>query len=212
MEKRYIISDASKLIDVESHVLRYWEEELGIEIPRNEMGHRYYTDYYIDLFRRIKNFKDSGFQLKAIKMVLPELMGEGEPEGSDISLAVRELKAKTHSENRYEMAEVRGEGSRIKEHGGMSPDEKLVFFKQFMGEIVSDAVKENNETVFAALNENGKNVSETVIKQMDYLLRLKEEQEEERFKRLDEIIRNYQKSQKEVAVGKEKRKKRRFLI
>jgi len=110
------------------------------------------------------------------------------------------------------MAEVRGEGSRIKEHGGMSPDEKLVFFKQFMGEIVSDAVKENNETVFAALNENGKNVSETVIKQMDYLLRLKEEQEEERFKRLDEIIRNYQKSQKEVAVGKEKRKKRRFLI
>ena len=38
--KRYMISDAAKLIDVETHVLRYWEEELDIQIPRNEMGHR----------------------------------------------------------------------------------------------------------------------------------------------------------------------------
>ena len=36
-EKRYIISDASKMLNVESHVLRYWEEELEIKIPRNEM-------------------------------------------------------------------------------------------------------------------------------------------------------------------------------
>ena len=37
-EKRYIISDASKMLNVESHVLRYWEEELEIKIQRNEMG------------------------------------------------------------------------------------------------------------------------------------------------------------------------------
>ena len=54
-EKRYIISDAAKIIDVESHVLRYWEEELEIEIPRNELGHRYYTDYYVELFKKIKD-------------------------------------------------------------------------------------------------------------------------------------------------------------
>ena len=29
-EVRYLISDASKKVDVETHVLRYWEEELGI--------------------------------------------------------------------------------------------------------------------------------------------------------------------------------------
>ena len=40
-QTRYIISDASKKIDVEPHVLRYWEEELHLEIKRNEMGHRY---------------------------------------------------------------------------------------------------------------------------------------------------------------------------
>ena len=30
-ETHYLISDASKKVDVESHVLRYWEEELEME-------------------------------------------------------------------------------------------------------------------------------------------------------------------------------------
>lgn len=46
----YLISDASRKVDVESHVLRYWEEELEMNIPRNEMGHRYYTDLHILAF------------------------------------------------------------------------------------------------------------------------------------------------------------------
>ena len=28
--KRYIISDAAKMVDVEAHVLRYWEDELEL--------------------------------------------------------------------------------------------------------------------------------------------------------------------------------------
>ena len=35
-----------KLVGVESHVLRYWEDELQLEIPRNGKSHRYYTDVY----------------------------------------------------------------------------------------------------------------------------------------------------------------------
>ena len=31
----YLISDAAKTLKVETHVLRYWEEELGLSIPRN---------------------------------------------------------------------------------------------------------------------------------------------------------------------------------
>ena len=54
MERRYIISDASEKTGLEAHVLRYWEEELGINIPRNEMGHRYYLDEHIELFRQVK--------------------------------------------------------------------------------------------------------------------------------------------------------------
>ena len=42
MEKvRYMISDAANMVQVESHVLRYWEEELELTVPRKELGHRY---------------------------------------------------------------------------------------------------------------------------------------------------------------------------
>ena len=34
---RYMISDAANMMQVESHVLRYWEEELELDVPRNEM-------------------------------------------------------------------------------------------------------------------------------------------------------------------------------
>ena len=55
---------------MEAHVLRYWEEELEPDIPHNELGHRYYTDFcYIRLFKQVKNLKEKGYQLKAIVSV-----------------------------------------------------------------------------------------------------------------------------------------------
>lgn len=73
-EVHYLISDASKKVDVETHVLRYWEDELGLSIPRNEMGHRYYTEFHIRLFCQVKKLKDKGYQLKAIKAALKQVM------------------------------------------------------------------------------------------------------------------------------------------
>ena len=36
-EKLYSVSEAVRLIGVESHVLRYWEEELNIPIQRTSL-------------------------------------------------------------------------------------------------------------------------------------------------------------------------------
>ncbi len=72
-QKRYMISDAAKMVDVESHVLRYWEDELKLPIERNEMGHRCYTEDNIQMFHHIKDLKEQGFQLKAIKALVPEM-------------------------------------------------------------------------------------------------------------------------------------------
>ena len=52
-EVRYMISDTARKVDVEAHVLRYWEEELEIPIARNEMGHRYYTPDDIALLKNM---------------------------------------------------------------------------------------------------------------------------------------------------------------
>lgn len=72
-EKKYSISEASRLLEVENHVLRYWEDELELKIPRNELGHRFYRDEEIQLLHCIKELKNKGFQLKAVKEVLPDL-------------------------------------------------------------------------------------------------------------------------------------------
>ena len=53
-EKRYLISDAAKVVQAEPHVLRYWEEELELPIQRTELGHRYYTEEDIQTFQNIK--------------------------------------------------------------------------------------------------------------------------------------------------------------
>lgn len=71
MEKlRYMISDAAAAVNVETHVLRYWEEELELSVPRNEMGHRYYTKENINEFLKIKELKEQGYQLKEVKNIL----------------------------------------------------------------------------------------------------------------------------------------------
>ena len=44
-ENKYTISEAARLLSVENHVLRYWEEELELKIPRNTA---------VTLYQRIK--------------------------------------------------------------------------------------------------------------------------------------------------------------
>ena len=73
MEKRYTVRQAVTLTGVKSYVLRYWEEELELRIGRNELGHRYYTPYDIQLFLKINELKSRGLQLKAIRTLIPRM-------------------------------------------------------------------------------------------------------------------------------------------
>ena len=69
-QKEYSVSEAVRLVGVESHVLRYWEEELQIEIKRTSQGHRVYSEQNIETFRKVRELKEHGLQLKAIRVVL----------------------------------------------------------------------------------------------------------------------------------------------
>lgn len=75
-EREYSVSEAVRLIGVESHVLRYWEEELHVPVGRSAQGHRMYSAHDIELFQRTKELKECGIQLKAIRLLL-----EGEEKG-----------------------------------------------------------------------------------------------------------------------------------
>lgn len=118
MGKIYYITEASNAVKVENHVLRYWEEELGLPVRRNEQGHRYYTEEDIRLLRKIKRLKDQGLQLKAIKLVLKG-MNYLPVEEEDIKnkgvVAVEEKDAQNKDTVAVEEKEVRNNGAAVEE-------------------------------------------------------------------------------------------------
>ena len=69
-QETYTIKDAAKKVQVEAHVLRYWEEELKLPIGRNEQGHRFYTEKDVELLGHVREWKQQGLQLKAIRLML----------------------------------------------------------------------------------------------------------------------------------------------
>lgn len=250
-EIHYLISDASKKVDVEAHVLRYWEEELKLDIPRNEMGHRYYTEFHIRLLKQVKVLKEKGYQLKAIKSALDRIMEEGngliisdEVLEEDMERALKECAAVSEQSARRsgrtserEVLAGRGplsggltskqngkgekeeslekaggekeEGSHFPEKReesmpsvGVSAEEKMEQFQEIMNFIIGRALDANNEKLSQDISHM---VNEKVTEEMEYLFRVSDEKEEERFKQLDEIIRSYQKDNRgraEAAAAK----------
>lgn len=153
-EVRYMISEASKRVNVETHVLRHWEEELGLEIGRTEMGHRYYTEEDVQLFTCIKELKEQGMLLKELKELIPDML---------------RAKAKVNEQKRR------------KETEAVKPLSELQL-----------ALLENNQVLQEI-------ITQSVIKEMGYLFQVQDLQEEERYKKLDYLIRQQQSYRKEYA-------------
>ena len=149
-EVHYMISEAAKRVNMETHVLRHWEEELGLAIGRTEMGHRYYTEEDIRLFNCIKELKEQGMLLKELKDFIPDM------------LKARAKKKKLELQEEKSLSELQ------------------------------QALLENNQVVQDA-------ITQSVIKEMGYLFQAQEMQEEERYKRLDCLIRQQQTNRREYA-------------
>lgn len=194
-EERYIISDAAKKLKVEPHALRYWEEELGIEIPRNEMGHRYYKKENLELMEKIKKLKERGLHLKAIKLVMDDIDSLTVLDEGEFQKVKEELNMQV--EGNGGLLPVEGVKRELRVEHERQGD-KMEQFKLIMKEIIGDVLRESNQNFCDSVSSN---VSDNVRKEMDYLMREKEEREEERFRQLDEIIREVQKSRQEAAAA-----------
>lgn len=169
-EKTYLISDAAKQVQVESHVLRYWEEELKLPIKRNEMGHRYYTEEDIQRFREVRDLKEQGLQLKAIRNILMRENQEG-------------MKRHVVMVNKGEFMPLPDE----------SREAKSLRLQQLLQNMIAEAVRSNNR-------EMCDDIKESILKELDYQFRQQEEREEERdgqqirrqeeyYRQLDELLR-----------------------
>ena len=186
MEKvRYMISDAAEMVHVETHVLRYWEEELELAIPRNEMGHRYYTRENIKEFQRIKELKDQGYQLKAIRTILQR--GEDSEDVHSVGYQKKDEVVSAEFEEALNTQQI-------------SAEERMSQFRELMSDIVGHAIAQNNEELSQTI---GKDVQERVLKEMNYLMREQDNAQEERFRKLDAAIRG---NVKKKAFAKEEKK------
>ena len=171
----YSISEAAKLMNVEPHVLRYWEDELGLNIARNSMGHRIYTDDDLKIFKSIQHLKANHISLKDIKNKLP-----------------------TTEQSPGTAVQASGQGG-IKKNSNMADVDKMTQLKAILTNIIKDAMSENSKELSDNISSR---VSDDVRKEIDYLVRQREEEEEARYQKLDETIRTFQKARQEAAIAK----------
>lgn len=229
MEKVYMISDAAKQVQVESHVLRYWEDELGLPIKRNKLGHRYYTAEDVNRLKRVKDMKEQGFQLKAIRRALQseqrsqaeqqtqseqrsraEQQVQSELKGTQaqgLCAQMQELKGET--KEKEQPAVVSKQEVRVQEtQQELSREDKSYRLQILLKNMMIEAIREGNESFAEELKES-------ILKELDYQFRAQEEREDEREKerlaREEEHYRQIDVMLREKAEKKEKRKKRSFF-
>ena len=212
-EVRFMISEAAKQVQVESHVLRYWEEELGLTIGRTEMGHRYYTKDDIQLFRCIKKLKNEGMRLKDLKPLIPELkatrlkLKESEESSSSSGKSAPAAAKKTDSSESSASKAAQLKPSSVtsltpKSTGSSEaeviPVTQLEQVRSLIGDVLTEVVTNNNETLKKDISRT---VTTDVMREMDLLFQSKERQEEEHFRKLDCLIRQQQANHREMVKG-----------
>ena len=214
MENYLLISDAAKEVKVESHVLRYWEDELHLPIKRNELGHRYYTAEDVERFKQIKGMKERGLQLKAIKMILRDgkldvlptedagVTGERQ-EGMEQNAGETGQQAnrdvgRTGRQDTMGWSPAEGmstaSGGRGREMGHMAID--IIPNKNVRQEVTQESREDKSrrlqwllqQLIRQTLQENNgelcREIRESVVKELDYQFRMQEEREEARDKML----------------------------
>ncbi|WP_455719498.1 MerR family transcriptional regulator [Agathobacter sp.] len=203
MEKvRYMISDAAAAVDVETHVLRYWEDELGLDVPRNELGHRYYTRDNIKQFMKIKELKGKGYQLRAIRGILHHDGELSETGANDMAASATPMDKQAepmpyavHIDNdmnnaksnaRYQYKQCSQSHQPYPMYPERTSQERMDEFRELMSNIVGKAIALNNEELSQQISTE---VQETILKEMNYLMREQDSQQEERYKKLDMAIR-----------------------
>ncbi|MCI6043385.1 MerR family transcriptional regulator [bacterium] len=186
-ETRYLISETAKITQVEPHVLRYWEEELGLAIGRNEMGHRYYTDKDIQTFLTIKELKKKGLQLRAIRTIIQQ---------TDQQINGQEIVDQTIRD-----PDIGRQVLDAKEKISAAQDTASVCEQR--RSVIKLQEKRQEKKLEKSKEERFGEIMERLIHDIEL-----DERKEGRYRRLDEAIRKHQQSRKMVAATQENAKRK----
>ncbi len=187
MEKRYSISDASRQVEVENHVLRYWEEELLLPIERNTKGHRFYKESDIQTLKTIKDLKEQGFQLKAIKLLMPDIDRVRTMSPQEVYQLREELNQQVLREEEVQDKNVVPiqSAKRVQTPVKKSSEEKMKQFENMLTRMISRIVRESEPETEKRIYEA---VSTKFMKEIDYLMREKDEAQQKQMELLKQIL------------------------
>lgn len=171
-QTRYQIGEAAAMVEVENHVLRYWEEELELDIHRTELGHRYYTEEDITTFRFIKDLKKQGYQLKAIRKILEEKKRTKTDIVQTNASDIRVIDGGINEEGHREFGII----------AGPSREDKALKLQYMLKQLIAEAVEEHDEKLCEDFRQS-------VVKELDSQFRM---QEESYFRHIDELLREQQ--------------------
>ncbi len=245
-ERRYLLADISKKLDVPPYRLRYLEDALSISIPKNERGLRYYRKTELELFAAVLRLESKGFDIAEIKLIINDIHRVDRLPAEKLLELRDRLDMCTGKENSYRTAEtktslsfrkennynetkgslaetpgtttdIRNENksgmsseasdtsaevkniikkSEIQKKKGRKPaeleacateaDDKMAQFRSIMTEIMLDALRQNNEELGQRINYT---VTDSVVREMNYMMDKREESLEEHFKGMDRRLR-----------------------
>lgn len=204
-KEEYLIHEAAQELQLEPHMLRYWEDELGFCVKRNERGYRVYGEKDMERLCYIKYLKEQGVKLKAMK----NWMKDGAFPAEEQEKALEKMKnvplVKTENElpkniipirvmqdekqRGNQMIEIKERKLTLKEQQEIatkmqenrveqeSLNEKAYKMQLIMQKILSNILEENNNKLIHELSDNIKN---EVTKEFDYQMRIFIEEEDKR--------------------------------
>lgn len=233
--RKYTISETAKMIGIEQSVLRSTEKQLGLEIPRSEGNRRYYREAEVTLLKDVQKLRDEGFTLRMIKLLLPklpEVMSLQAEERRIIRLRMKKILADMQEteDEEDEAVNVHKKGKDVSKQLGRQaqrlrelaeeqeenlpanlskdmPSELLMEMESeqgyaVFGTVMMELLTQNNK---ALLEEMDMRIAQRIMKEMNYLFRERENVEEERYRKLDRTIREYQNARQQTAMEEERK-------
>lgn len=179
MDKHYTVQQTAEATGVKPYVLRYWEDELNLCIGRNELGHRYYTGYDIQLFLNIRELKNRGLKLSAIKELIPQI-AQNAPGFERNKIKLLESREANEQEEKESLQEDKAVETLKKELEQEQEEEswKIIEFQKILERLIRQELQIKNEG-------------------------------EGRCRSVDAAIRRQQTARREAAAASERREKKR---
>ncbi|MCD8378852.1 MAG: MerR family transcriptional regulator [Lachnospiraceae bacterium] len=200
MEGFYSVREMTRKLGVEAHMLRYWEKELKLDIPRDDKGRRIYGEEEARIMTMVSDYKKAGKPLKLIRTMIT-LPGREEEAGQKDGPTREDTQVRKDGPL-WEENPVRKDGSLREEENGAEeePGQAVIDFRKrweqpvkagqlteagsgetfpdsqrlqdLLSRMVAQAVQESTETMITEMKES-------ILKELDYQFRLQAEREAE---------------------------------